>query len=181
LVVSKIATVTRTDRLNSVKRSTLSIIYQPIGTIHSPFSSIEDMPIQPAGALGVRGTVEVYAEFAEGLKDLDGFSHLVLLYHFHRAGPARLVVVPFLDKREHGVFATRAPTRPNPIGISVVELLRVEGQVLHIQNVDILDGTPLLDIKPYVPQFDHFEVERTGWLQAAGGSAAEVKSDRRFG
>ncbi len=159
----------------------MSIIYEPIGTIHSPFSRIEDMPIQPAGALGVRGRVEVFAEFVQGLKDLDGFSHLVLLYHFHRAGQARLVVVPFLDKEEHGVFATRAPTRPNPIGISVVELLGVEGGVLHIQNVDVLDGTPLLDIKPYVPQFDHFAVERTGWLESSGGSAAKVKSDHRFG
>lgn len=160
----------------------MSIIYEPIGTIHSPFSRIEDMPIQPAGALGVRGTVEVFAEFAEGLKDLDGFSHLALLYHFHRVRQARLVVVPFLDKEERGVFATRAPTRPNPIGISVVELLHIEGGVvLHIQNVDVLDGTPLLDIKPYVPQFDHFEVERTGWLEAARGTAAKVKSDHRFG
>ncbi|MDD3828167.1 MAG: tRNA (N6-threonylcarbamoyladenosine(37)-N6)-methyltransferase TrmO [Anaerolineae bacterium] len=159
----------------------MSITYEPIGTIHSPFTRIEDMPIQPAGALGVRGTVEVFAEFAQGLQDLDGFSHLVLLYHFHRVRQARLVVVPFLDKEEHGVFATRAPTRPNPIGISVVELLRVEGPVLHIQNVDVLDGTPLLDIKPYVPQFDHFEVQRTGWLEAARGSATEAKSDHRFG
>ncbi len=159
----------------------MSITYEPIGTIHSPFTRIEDMPIQPAGALGVRGTVEVFAEFAQGLQDLDGFSHLVLLYHFHRVRQARLVVVPFLDKEEHGVFATRAPTRPNPIGISVVELLRVEGPVLHIQNVDVLDGTPLLDIKPYVPQFDHFEVQRTGWLESARGGATEAKSDHRFG
>ena len=159
----------------------MSITYEPIGTIHSPFSRIEDMPIQPAGALGVRGTVQVRVEFAEGLKDLDGFSHLILLYHFHQVRQVRLVVVPFLDRKERGVFATRAPTRPNPIGISVVELLRVEGGVLHIQNVDVLDGTPLLDIKPYVPQFDHFEVERTGWLEGARGTAAEVKSDHRFG
>lgn len=158
----------------------MPIIYEPIGVIRSPFGNIEDMPIQPAGALGVRGTVVLSAEFAAGLQDLDGFSHLILLYHFHRVTRASLVVTPFLDKQAHGVFATRAPTRPNPIGLSVVRLLRVQGQTLEIENVDVLDGTPLLDIKPYVPQFDHFEVERTGWLAAAGGSACDARSDARF-
>jgi tRNA (adenine37-N6)-methyltransferase len=159
----------------------LTVTYEPIGIIHSPYSAIEDMPIQPAGARGVRGTVEVLAQFAPGLQDLEGFSHLILLYHFHRVTKARLIVVPFLDKAAHGVFATRAPTRPNPIGLSVVRLLSVEGQVLHIENVDVLDGTPLLDIKPYVPEFDHFPVDRTGWLAASGSGAAAARSDDRFG
>jgi tRNA-Thr(GGU) m(6)t(6)A37 methyltransferase TsaA len=158
----------------------LSITYEPIGVIHSPFAGIQDMPIQSAGARGIRGTVEVFAEFATGLQDLEGFSHVILLYHFHRATQARLIVVPFLDKEAHGVFATRAPTRPNPIGMSVVKLLRVEGPLLEIENVDVLDGTPLLDIKPYVPEFDHFEVERTGWLAATRGSAEATRSDDRF-
>ena len=158
----------------------MSITYEPVGVIHSSFAEIQDMPIQPAGARGIRGTVEVFAEFSKGLQDLEGFSHLILLYHFHRASQARLIVVPLLDKEAHGVFATRAPTRPNPIGISVVKLLRVEGQILEIENVDVLDGTPLLDIKPYVPEFDHFEVERTGWLAAARGSADATRSDGRF-
>jgi len=159
----------------------LSVTYEPIGVIHSPFAGIENMPIQPGGAQGIRGTVEVFAEFAEGLQDVEGFSHLILLYHFHRVTQARLIVVPFLDKEAHGVFATRAPTRPNPIGISVVKLLRIEGRVLEIESVDVLDGTPLLDIKPYVPEFDHVEVERTGWLAAASGSAESARSDHRFG
>ena len=157
------------------------ISYRPIGVIHSPFEVIENMPIQPAAAVGVRGTVEVFAEFVDGLKDLDGFSHVILLYHFHRAGKARLVVTPFLDTEPRGVYATRAPTRPNPIGLSVVRLLGVKGNVLRIENVDVVDGTPLLDLKPYVPRFDRYEVERIGWLAAAGDKVEETRADDRFG
>ena len=158
----------------------MNIVQQPIGIIHSPFRSVEHMPIQPVGAAGICGEVELFAEFAAGLKDLEGFSHIILLYHFHRAGEPRLIVMPFLDVEPHGVFATRAPARPNLIGLSVVKLLSVEGNLLHIENVDILDGTPLLDIKPYVPAFDHHEVERTGWLASANGKVADKKSDGRF-
>ncbi len=138
------------------------------------------MPIQPAGAAGVQGTVEVWPEFVEGLKDLEGFSHIILLYHFHRAREVRLTVVPFMDSEPHGVFATRAPKRPNPIGLSVVRLIRVERNVLYIENVDILDGTPLLDIKPYVPEFDPLPVERVGWLERAKGKVQGKRSDDRF-
>jgi tRNA-Thr(GGU) m(6)t(6)A37 methyltransferase TsaA len=159
----------------------VDIVYQPIGIIHSPFVSVEHMPVQPVGAAGIRGGVELFAEFAAGLKDLEGFSHIILLYHFHRVGEPRLIVMPFLDVEPHGVFATRAPTRPNSIGLSVVKLLGVESNLLHIENVDILDGTPLLDIKPYVPEFDHYDVERTGWLASASGKVADEKSDGRFG
>jgi tRNA-Thr(GGU) m(6)t(6)A37 methyltransferase TsaA len=158
----------------------MTISYQPIGTIHSPFKGIEKVPIQPAAASGIRGTVEVFAEFVAGLQDLNGFSHIILLYHFHRITQARLTVVPFLDDRPRGVFATRAPSRPNPIGLSIVRLLGIEGNVLHVENVDIVDGTPLLDIKPYVPAFDHNEVERTGWLETAGQRVREKRSDDRF-
>jgi tRNA (adenine37-N6)-methyltransferase len=159
----------------------VDIVYQTIGIIHSPFLGVEHMPLQPVGAAGIRGEVELLAEFAAGLQDLEGFSHIILLYHFHRVGAPRLIVTPFLDLEPHGVFATRAPTRPNSIGLSVVKLLSVEGNLLHIENVDILDGTPLLDIKPYVPEFDHYEVERTGWLASANGKVADEKSDGRFG
>lgn len=123
------------------------------------------MPIQPSGAVGVRGTVEVFEDFQAGLKDLDGFSHIILLYYFHRSRSFDLQVVPFMDSQPRGLFATRAPKRPNPIGLSIVRLDRIEGGVLHIQNVDILDNTPLLDIKPYVPEFDAQVNVRTGCIK----------------
>ena len=158
----------------------MTVSYQPIGTIHSPFESIEKVPIQPAAASGIRGTVEVFSEFAAGLQDVQGFSHIILLYHFHRVTQARLTVVPFLDDEPRGVFATRAPSRPNPIGLSIVRLLGTEGNVLHVENVDIVDGTPLLDIKPYRPAFDHTQAERTGWLETTGDRVKEKRSDDRF-
>jgi tRNA-Thr(GGU) m(6)t(6)A37 methyltransferase TsaA len=154
--------------------------FTPIGTIHSPFTKLKGMPIQPAGAEGVTGTVEVLDQYASGLKDLDGFSHVILLYHLHKAEGYALEVVPFMDTQPRGLFATRAPKRPNPIGLSVVELDAVEGAVLHIRNVDILDGTPLLDIKPYVPGFHPQGEVRTGWLEEAGKTVAKRRSDGRF-
>jgi len=156
------------------------IAYRPIGTIRSPFKDVEGMPIQPAGALGIAGTVELEPEYAEGLRDLDGFSHILLVYHFHLAKGYSLKVRPFLDDNHRGVFSTRAPRRPNPIGISAVRLVRVEGNILHIQDVDVVDGTPLLDIKPYVPEFDSRRAERIGWLSERVGKAHEVKADKRF-
>jgi tRNA-Thr(GGU) m(6)t(6)A37 methyltransferase TsaA len=159
----------------------MAIAYHPIGIIHSPFEGTEDVPIQPAAASGIRGRVELFAEFAPGLKDLDGFSHIILIYHLHLVGQPRLTVVPFLDQVARGLFATRAPCRPNPIGLSIVRLLGVEGNILAIENVDIVDGTPLLDIKPYVPQFDRVDAERTGWLAHAGGRVGTARSDDRFG
>jgi tRNA-Thr(GGU) m(6)t(6)A37 methyltransferase TsaA len=158
----------------------MEINYRPIGIIHSPFTDIEGMPIQPTGASGVRGTVDVRPEFAAGLRDLEGFSHIILLYHFHRVRGAKLVVTPFMDSQTHGVFATRAPKRPNPIGLSIVKLLGIDQSILHIENVDILDGTPLLDIKPYVPEFDQPPSDRVGWLEAASGRVRSKQSDGRF-
>jgi tRNA-Thr(GGU) m(6)t(6)A37 methyltransferase TsaA len=159
----------------------MEISYRPIGTIHTPFTDIEGMPIQPAGACGIRGSIEILPELAEGLKDLEGFSYIILLYHFHRVRESKLIVTPFMDSQPHGVFSTRAPKRPNPIGLSVVKLLSVEKNVLHIENVDILDGTPLLDIKPYVPEFDFYAaVERVGWLEQAKERVQDKRSDRRF-
>jgi len=158
----------------------MKIEYHPIGLIRSPFQQIKGMPIQPAGAASIQGRVEVFPEYAEGLRDLDGFSHVMLLYHFHQVNGSQLTVTPFLDTQPHGVFATRAPKRPNPIGLSVVRLLRVSGTVLYIENVDVLDGTPLLDIKPYVPEFDQHPAERVGWLERARGRVQEKRADRRF-
>jgi tRNA-Thr(GGU) m(6)t(6)A37 methyltransferase TsaA len=156
------------------------ITYQPIGTIHSPFKEVTGMPIQPSGAQGVAGFIEIRPEYAEGLADLDGFSHIIVLYHFHRSTPCRLKVRPFLDDTLRGVFASRAPSRPNAIGISVVKLVRVEGCTLHIEEVDILDSTPLLDIKPYVPSFDVRSADRTGWLSGKAEKAGAAKADERF-
>lgn len=138
-------------------------VLQPIGVIHTPFTSPSDVPIQAARSEAV-GRVEVYPEYAPGLADLDGFSHIILVYWFHRASGFSLTVRPFLDEQPHGLFATRYPARPNYIGLSVVELVAVEGHTLQVCGVDVLDDTPLLDIKPFVPQFDHRGGARVGWL-----------------
>jgi tRNA-Thr(GGU) m(6)t(6)A37 methyltransferase TsaA len=151
-----------------------------IGYLRTPFTDAADMPIQPAGAKGIAGVAEVLPDYVDGLRDLDGFSHLILLYEFHRARRSELLVTPFLSSGKKGVFSTRAPTRPNPIGLSVVELVKVEGGKVHIRNVDMLDGTPLLDIKPYVPDFDAAEDVRTGWMEDARGRAVSARSDARF-
>jgi tRNA-Thr(GGU) m(6)t(6)A37 methyltransferase TsaA len=159
----------------------MEISYHPIGVIHSPFKDITEMPIQPTGEASAPGTVELFPEFAEGLRDLGGFSHVILVYHLHEVRRTVLTVTPFLGSEPHGVFSTRAPTRPNPIGISIVELLKIEGNLLHIANLDILDGSPLLDIKPYVPDFDAPMNARAGWLEAIQGRVKSAKSDARFG
>ena len=158
----------------------MKIEFLPIGIIHTPFMELEGMPIQPPGAANVKGTVEVFENFRSGLKDLDGFSHIILLYHFHHSHGFNLHVVPFLDSEERGLFATRAPKRPNPIGLSVVQLDKIKDGTLFIRNVDILDGTPLLDIKPYVPEFDAQEKVRTGWLGKARKTVSNRKADDRF-
>jgi tRNA-Thr(GGU) m(6)t(6)A37 methyltransferase TsaA len=156
------------------------IEFKEIGVIHSPFVEESGMPIQPAGAKDIKGTVEVFDEYVEGLMDLDGFSHIILLYYFHRVSEAKLQVVPFLDTRKHGVFATRAPKRPNPLGLSVVKLISIEGNKLFIENVDVIDGTPLIDIKPYVPEFDNVEKIRVGWLEEITQSVQNKRADTRF-
>ena len=152
------------------------IEYKAIGIIRSPYQSLSGMPIQPAGAEGVAGTVEIDAQYREGIKDLSGFSHIILIYHFHMAKRPSLLTRPYMDDEPHGIFATRYPARPNPIGISVVRLVKVEECVLHIEDVDILDGTPLLDIKPYVPEFDVRQVESTGWLSEKAEKVSKAKS-----
>jgi tRNA-Thr(GGU) m(6)t(6)A37 methyltransferase TsaA len=156
------------------------ITFEPIGTIHTPFKQPQGMPIQPTGAQGVQGTVELAPEYVPGLKDLDGFSHVVLLYHLHLSEGYSLTVKPFMDETPRGLFATRAPRRPNPIGLSVVQLVRVEGSTLHVENVDVVDGTPLLDLKPFVPVFDAPEDMRLGWLEDKAGQSFETRADDRF-
>jgi tRNA-Thr(GGU) m(6)t(6)A37 methyltransferase TsaA len=158
----------------------MKIEFLPIGIIRSPFAELEGMPIQPAGAAGVKGTVEVFEDFHPGLEDLDGFSHIILLYHFHRSRGFDLHVMPFMDTQPRGLFATRAPKRPNPIGLSVVQLDKIENGVLYVQNIDILDGTPLLDIKPYASEFDVQADVRIGWLEKARKTVSSKKSDDRF-
>jgi tRNA-Thr(GGU) m(6)t(6)A37 methyltransferase TsaA len=143
----------------------MKVEYHPIGIVHSPFKAAEGTPIQPSRSGKARGTVEVFEEFVEGLDDLDGFSHIILLCHLHRSRSYCLKVVPFLDTCQRGLFATRAPSRPNPIGLSVVRLLGVDGDKLSIEQLDLLDGTPVLDIKPYVGKFDHRGEVREGWLE----------------
>ncbi len=156
------------------------LVVNPIGVIHTPFTNLEGMPIQPTGAAGVKGTVEVFEKYCPGLKDLEGFSHIILMYYFHGSSGFNLSVIPFLDLQPRGLFATRAPKRPNPIGLSVVQLDKIENGVLYVQNVDILDSTPLLDIKPYVPEFDAPKKVRIGWLEKARKTALRKKSDDRF-
>lgn len=158
----------------------MKIDFRPIGIIHTPFAEAANMPIQPAGAIGIKGHIKVFSEYADGLKDLSGFSHIILLYYFHKTKGSQLIVTPYMDSEPRGVFSTRAPARPNPIGISVVKLLKVKGAILSIENVDILDQTPLLDIKPFVTEFDHHRVDRTGWLEKTSGEVQKKRSDHRF-
>ena len=139
------------------------------------------MPVQPTGADGFAGRIELRADLVEGLRDLDGFSHIIVLYRFHRAAAPVLTVTPFLDPQPRGLFSTRAPCRPNPIGLSILKLTRIDGATLFVDNVDILDGTPLLDIKPYVPAFDRPSAPvRSGWLGKDEKQVTTIRSDDRF-
>ena len=156
------------------------IRYKPIGIIHTPFKEPVGTPIQPSAAKGVEGTVIVFPEYVEGLQDLENFSHIILVYHFHLSKGYSLKVTPYMDTRSHGVFSTRAPSRPNPIGISTVRLLRIEENILYVKDVDIVDGTPLLDIKPYVPDFDVYNAFKIGWLENNVEKLPEARDDGRF-
>jgi tRNA (adenine37-N6)-methyltransferase len=156
------------------------VTFRPIGIVRSPFTEIEGMPIQASAAAGATGSIELDPAFAEGLADLEGFSDLVLLYHLHRVRAPKLTVTPFLDPQPHGIFATRSPARPNAIGMSTVRLLAIRGTTLEIADLDILDGTPLLDMKPYVPAFDDRSDARIGWFAGRADLAGSTKSDGRF-
>ncbi len=158
----------------------MTFSYTPIGMIHSPFTDPKGMPIQPRGGVNVLGSVEIFEQFQEGLADLEDFSHLILIYHFHQSKGYSLTVTPFLDEHPHGLFATRAPRRPNPIGLSIVKLMQRKGNQLEVAGIDILDQTPLVDIKPYVPHFDSHPQAKSGWLTGKGIQAETQQSDDRF-
>jgi tRNA-Thr(GGU) m(6)t(6)A37 methyltransferase TsaA len=156
----------------------VKIEYHPIGVVHSPHESSQGAPIQPSRARGIEGEVQIDERYAEGLSDLDGFSHIILICHLHKASDFKLKVVPYLDTELRGLFATRAPSRPNPIGLSIVRLLGIDGTTLRIEDVDLLDGTPVLDIKPYVREFDDEPEVRCGWLDRV--KQRDAVADRRF-
>ncbi len=155
--------------------------YEPIGMIRTSFESPDGMPIQPVGDAAVEGTVELKEAYADGLKDLDGFTHCILLYHFHASDDAAsMEVEPFLNDEKRGVFATRAPQRPNPIGLSVVEIESVTDETVAVNGIDVVDQTPLLDIKPFVPEFDAPADVDTGWLTASESTIHSKEADERF-
>jgi len=161
----------------------MNVTSTSIGIIHSPFCDLVNMPVQPKGARDVFATIEFKDEYTEGLKDLDGFSHVYLIYHFHKVKEPKLSVIPFNDptNTQRGVFSTRTPMHPNSIGLSVVELVSVKGNIVTIKGVDVLDGTPLLDIKPYIENFDKVEGEtKSGWMKASPNEVSSKKSDSRF-
>jgi len=157
-----------------------AITYKPIGVIRTPFTKSEGTPIQPPGGQKVLGTIELELGYEEGLTDLEGFSHIILIYHFHQSHDYSLQVKPFLDSQSRGVFATRAPNRPNPIGLSIVTLEKIKGNRITISNVDNLDGRPLLDIKPYIPGFDPKGQIRIGWIEGKSDQATSKRADERF-
>lgn len=157
------------------------LIYEPIGVIRTPFESPDEMPIQPVGDDAEEGIVQLKESYADGLQDLDGFTHCILLYHFHVSGDAApLAVEPFLDDEQRGVFATRAPQRPNPIGLSVVGIETITGRNVTVNRIDVVDQTPLLDIKPFVPNFDVPSDADTGWLTASESTIQSKQADERF-
>jgi tRNA-Thr(GGU) m(6)t(6)A37 methyltransferase TsaA len=156
------------------------IIYKPIGIIHSPHKEIKGVPIQPSSAKGIQGEIELFEEYQDGLKDLNGFSHIIILYDFHKSKGYSLQIKPFLDEKLRGVFATRAPKRPNQIGLSVLKLNGIKANKLYVENVDMLDETPVLDIKPYASPFDAVEEEKIGWLSKNIKESDVKKSDERF-
>jgi tRNA-Thr(GGU) m(6)t(6)A37 methyltransferase TsaA len=156
------------------------IIFQSIGIIRSPHQKLSDIPIQPAFSDEIKGTVVVDPEFAEGLMDLHEFSHIYLFYYFHQCQKTCLRVKPYLSHEEHGIFATRAPHRPNKLGMSLVQLTEIKDNVLHVKGVDILDGTPLIDIKPYIQRFDSRENVRSGWQDAVSDDTASARGLRDY-
>ena len=160
----------------------MKIELEPIGTIHTEFTEIEGMPIQPTGAKGIKGTLVIKDKYLNGLKDLEEFSHINILYLLHKVDGYLLEVKPFMDINTHGIFATRSPKRPNRIGSSIVQIDKIKENTVYVSNIDVLDGTPLLDIKPYVPQLyeDTIEELKIGWFEKNHKKAKSQKSDNRF-
>jgi tRNA-Thr(GGU) m(6)t(6)A37 methyltransferase TsaA len=166
--------------MSLVRELMRAVRYKPIGIIHSPLKSPSGAPLQSVAAKHLDGTVAIFPKYKPGLKDLKGFSHLILIYHFHLSKKVSLRVKPYLDRKEHGIFATRAPVRPNPVGISVVRLRKVRGSTIWVKDLDVVDGTPLLDIKPFVPQFDVRRVQSIGWLERNINRLSRTRADGRF-
>ena len=161
----------------------MNINLQQIATIKSPFKSLENMPVQPRGAADTIATIEFKEEFQDGLQDLGEFSHVYLIYYFHKIKEHKLKVIPFNDltNTPRGVFSTRTPMHPNSIGLSVVELISVKDNIVTIKGIDILDGTPLLDIKPYIENFDKIDGDtKSGWMKLSANEVSRKKSDDRF-
>ncbi len=156
------------------------IVFRPIGIIRTPFAEPVGVPIQSIAGKGIEGSIEIFPEFAEGLCDIEGFSYLILLFHFHKSRKSDLKVIPFMDKDYRGVFSTRSPNRPNSIGLSIVELLKREDNILYIKDLDIIDGTPLIDIKPYIPGMDIRNGAKIGWLEDKIDIMPDLKDDGRF-
>jgi len=158
----------------------MKITFEPIGIVHSPFTDLADMPIQPTGVKAAEGSLEIYPAFCDALADLEGFSHIYALYFFHKVSSWHPTVVPFLDTQPRGLFSTRAPRRPNPIGLSLLKILAIEDGRIQVAGLDILDSTPLLDIKPYIHGFEDPQDVRIGWLEGHAGQVKNRKSDHRF-
>jgi tRNA-Thr(GGU) m(6)t(6)A37 methyltransferase TsaA len=156
------------------------ITLEPLGYIRSEHTKLEEIPIQPVFAQGCAGRAEVLSEYEEGLRDIEGFSHVFIFYWFHKSSPPKLTVKPFLEDSQHGVFATRAPCRPNPIGFSLVRLIKREGNILFLEDVDILDGTPILDIKPFIDRYDHRNRVRSGWQENVDDKTASKRGRRNY-
>lgn len=156
------------------------IVFSEIGQAVTEFESVDGMPLQGSGISEACGQIVISDEYADGLQDIEGFSHLYVLFHLHRChGDPQLKVMPFLDTKERGVFATRSPKRPNPLGLSIVELIRRDGQTLHVRGLDLLNGTPIIDIKPYIQSFDTIQGTRDGWY-VQGYDPQTILSDERF-
>lgn len=156
------------------------IVFHSIGTIRSPHGKLSEIPIQPVFAEGIEGQVIVHEEYVEGLSDLEGFSHIYLFYHFHRSEKSPMYVKPYLSNEKRGIFATRAPHRPNKLGMSLVRLDRIEKNTLYVKDIDILDGTTLLDIKPYIERFDYRNEVRSGWQDDISDSKASKEGLRNY-
>ena len=157
----------------------MQITVEPIAYARTDYKNLENMPIQPKGCSNP-AQIEVLPEFAEGLKDLDGFSHIYLLTYFDKCKNTKLTLIPFMDTVEHGVFATRSPARPNHIGLSIVKIESVKDNIITVTGIDLLDGTPIIDIKPYIENFDHPENPRSGWMTKTLDEVKEKRSDDRF-
>ena len=156
------------------------IVFHAIGFVHSPHQRLSETPIQPVFCKGIKGSVHIYRQYSDALLHLEEFSHIYLLYCFHKVKKVRLIVKPYLEDKEHGLFATRAPCRPNPVGLSLVKLLSVKDNILYIEDVDILDGTPVLDIKPYIQRYDSRKRVRSGWQEHISNKAAKLGGKRNF-